>query len=205
MRQIIKDTSNELILAVRSPFEAVLGCATVFTLIFLLYTWLHQPSRTDRMIGLAGAAAICAIVFLFAYEKNDFHFDRQTRLLAWSRQQGFFKHKGVVPIGSIERVVLQSCIGNNRYYPKRRVVLVTRDCELPLTISYQNDRMNEVMAERIRAFLDISSKSLLDDSIESLVATGRDLDAIRLLREKNGLSLSDARDIVDRIKDGTNA
>ncbi|MDD2916091.1 MAG: hypothetical protein PHP70_12315 [Gallionella sp.] len=60
--------------------------------------------------------------------------------------------------------------------------------------------MNEVLAKRIRSFLYMPVNNLVEESVETLVANGRDIDAIRLLREKNDISLSDAHDRVARIK-----
>jgi hypothetical protein len=150
----------------------------------------------DRVIGSLGAAATCALAFLFGSENCDFSFEAATGLLSWSRQRGFFKPKGSAALDSIGSVVLQSCLGNDRYYPKHRVVLVIKDQELPLTIAYEHDAMNEVIAEWIRAFIGKSSKSLTEDSLEELVADGRHIDPIRLLREKTGVSLSEAHRVV---------
>lgn len=201
MKQIQKDSANELTIVIRSPLEAWMGGATIFFLLDLLYTWLSRSSNTDRMIGLIGASATCGLFFLFFNEKCDFKFDLQTRLLTWSRRQGFSKRNGVLPFDAIGRVVLQSCMGNNKYYPKHRIVLLTSEGELPLTISYEYDDMNEIIAERIRNLLGTSSKSLIEDSVESLVAAGRNIDAIRLLREKSGISLTEAHSAVARIRE----
>ncbi|MBI5437802.1 MAG: hypothetical protein HY936_02455 [Nitrosomonadales bacterium] len=203
MKNILKDTENELVIAIRSPLVAWVGGLGIFFLLYLAYLLITQGrSEDERIIGLAGASATCALFFFAGYEKSDFSFDLQTRILAWSRRRGFFRRNGTVPFAAIERVVLQSCMGNDRYYPSHRVALITSNGELPLTAFYEHDDMNEVIAERIRSFLAMPPGSLLEDSVESFVESGRNVDAIRLLREKSGISLAEAHNTVARIKDG---
>lgn len=203
MKNILKDSGNELVIAIRSPLVAWVGGLGIFFLLYLAYLLIIPGhSGDERIIGLAGASATCALFFFAGYEKSDFFFDRQARTLTWSRQRGFFRRNGTVSLADIERVVLQSCMGNDRYYPTHRVALITPNGELPLTIFYEHNDMNEVIAERIRSFLAMPSNSLLQDSVESLVESGRNIDAIRLLREKSGISLAEAHDMVARIKDG---
>ena len=203
MKNILKDSGNELMIAIRSPLVAWVGGLGIFFLLYLAYLLIiHGHFGDERIIGLAGASATCALFFFAGYEKSDFSFDLQSRTLIWSRQRGFFRHNGTVPFAAIERVVLQSCMGNDKYYPNHRVVLITQNGELPITVAYEHDDMNEVIAERIRTFLAIPADSLLQDSVESLVESGRHVDAIRLLREKSGISLAEAHDMVARIKEG---
>lgn len=204
MREILKDSDTELVLIIRSPLIAWVGGLGVFFLLYLAYLLTVQGhAGDDRIIGLAGASATCALFFFAGYEKSDFSFDLKLRTLIWSRQRGFFKRNGIVPFASIERVVLQSCMGNDRYYPAHRVALITTNGELPLTTYYEHNDINEVFAKRIRHFLDMPSNTLLEDSVESLIESGRNIDAIRLLREKSDISLSEVHDIVAGIKNET--
>jgi hypothetical protein len=202
MKNILKDSKNELVVIARSSLIAWVGGMGIVFLLCLAYLLIRGHSGDERIIGIAGASVTCALIFLTGYEKSDFFFDLPSRVLTWSRQRGFFRRNGTVPFAAIERVVLQSCIGNDKYYPSHRVVLVTQDGELPLTVAYEHDDMNEVIAKRIRSFLSMPPDSLLEDSVESLVESGRNVDAIRLLREKEGISLEEAHDTVARIKKG---
>jgi hypothetical protein len=203
MKQILKDSDNELVITIRSPLIAWTGCLGIVFLVYLAYL-LFTPGHSGdkRIIGLVGATATCALTFLAFYEKSMFTFDLRSRILTWSRQRGFAKHGGTLPLTAIDRVVLQSCMGNDRYYPSHRVVLVTRNGELPMMIAYEHDDMNDVIAERIRSFLALSSNTLLEDSVRTLVECGQDVDAIRLLCEKTGITLTDAHNHIARIKDG---
>jgi ribosomal protein L7/L12 len=73
--------------------------------------------------------------------------------------------------------------------------------EIPISIAYEHSDKNEVIAERMRVFLNMSSKTLIVDSIKASIANGKDIDAIRLLREKSGISLNEAKAIVTKIKE----
>ncbi|MFZ2300941.1 MAG: hypothetical protein WAW10_03605 [Gallionella sp.] len=202
MKNILKDSKSELVIIARSSLIAWVGGLGLALLLYLAYLLIRGHSGDERIIGLAGASATCALIFLTSYEKSDFFFDLPSRVLTWSRQRGFFRRNGTVSFAVIERVVLQSCIGNDKYYPSHRVVLITQNGELPLTVAYEHDDMNEVIAKRIRSFLSMPPDSLLEDSVESLVESGRNVDAIRLLREKEGISLEEAHDTVARLKKG---
>jgi hypothetical protein len=92
-------------------------------------------------------------------------------------------------------------MGNDKDFPSHRVVLITKNGELPIMLAYEHDDMNEVLAERIRSFLALSSNTLLEDSVKSLIESGREVDAIRLLREKSGITLTEAHSAIARIKD----
>jgi len=205
MKNILKDSSTELVIITRSPLIAWVGGLGIVFILYLAYLLIITGySGDERIIGLAGASATCALFFFAGYEKSDFIFDLQSRTLTWSRQRGLFKRNGVVPFAAIQHVVLQSCMGNDKYYPSHRTVLVTSDGELPITLAYEHDDMNEVLAKRIRSFLHMPANNLVEESVEALVANGRDIDAIRLLREMSDISLSDAHDMVARIKEAGN-
>ena len=203
MRRIATSTADELLILTRSPLPAWVGGLGLILLLWLGYLLLSGESAgSERCIGLAGAAATCALFFLVGHENSDFRFERHTRRLTWSRQRGFFKRHGTVAFGDIGGVVMQSCIGNDRYYPKHRIVLLTREGELPVTVAYEYDAMNEVMAQGIRSFLGMAADGLVDDSVAALVAAGRKIDAIRLLREKRDLTLAEAQQAVEQINSG---
>ena len=152
IKRIRSDGAERLIVEVRSPFQAIVGAASLIFLVWLGYLWLDHSHETRRMIGLAGAGATC-LLFLAIYESGDFAFDSRTRLLKWSRRIGLVKRRGEVPFADIDRVVVETGMGGNQYYPRQRVVLVTGAGELPLTMSYEHDSMNAAVAESIRDFL----------------------------------------------------
>ncbi|MDD2916092.1 MAG: hypothetical protein PHP70_12320 [Gallionella sp.] len=132
MKNILKDSGTELVIVIRSPFVVWVGGLGIIFLVYLAYLLMTGHSGDERIVGLAGASATCALFFFAGYEKSDFIFDLQSRTLIWSRQRGFFKRGGVVSLAAIQHVVLQSCMGNDKYYPLHRAVLITSEGELPV-------------------------------------------------------------------------
>ena len=203
MKRIATSTADELLIVTRSPLPAWVGGLGLLLFLWLGYLSLSgEPACSEPCIGLAGSGATCVLFFLAGYENSHFRFDRQSRMLAWSRQHGLFKRHGAVAFGDIDGVALQSCIGNDRYYPKHRVVLLTRQGELPVNVAYEYDAMNEMIAQNIRSFLGMTAGDLIEDSVAALVDSGRKVDAIRLLREKRGLSLSEAHTAIAQLRAG---
>ncbi|TAJ96680.1 MAG: hypothetical protein EPO39_19940 [Candidatus Manganitrophaceae bacterium] len=201
MKKIIKEDERELVVEVSSGFLKGIGVAALFFLGFpLIRFFLRNPLDQEHLVGYIGAAVTCGLSYLVAFEEARFSFDSGTRLLTWRRRRSLSKKEGSIPFSQIEQVVLESAIGNNKYYPKHRVILRTGEGALPISLSYEHDDLNQAIAERIRSRLGLSPNALVADSIQSLVERGLDLDAIRLLREKEGLSLADAKKRIAEIK-----
>ena len=95
---------------------------------------LRTPLSEDRLIGFIASAVTCGLIYLVLYEKARFVFDSKTRLLTWSRRRSLSKRQGTLPFAAIDQIVLRSCIGNSRYALQERVILLTREGELPLRL-----------------------------------------------------------------------
>ncbi|MBI3802174.1 MAG: hypothetical protein HY282_00225 [Nitrospirae bacterium] len=201
MKKITKDDDDKLIVEVSSRWVKGVGFGALFFLGFpLIRFFFHQPLGKERLIGFIGAAITCGVIYLGSYEESLFTFHSGARFLTWKRKRSLLEKEGTLPFDRITQVILQSPIGNSRYYPKARVTLLTRETELPLSIAYEQDEMNQVIAERIRCRLGLSVERLVPDAVQSLIDRGLDLDAVRLLREKEGLSLMEAKNKVVRLK-----
>lgn len=201
MKKITKDDADALVIEVSSRMAVGCGLAALFFTFYPVSQRLLQtPLSEDRLIGFIGGAVTCGLIYLVLYEKVRFVFDSKTRLLTWRRRRSLSSRQGTVPFAMIDRVVLRSCIGNSRYAPKERVVLLTREGELPLSIAYEHDEMNQILADGIRRRLGMALEDLVTDSVQLLVERGETIEAIRLLREKQGLSLTEAKGQVDRMR-----
>ncbi len=201
MKKIIKDDTDELVIEVSSRLAKGSGFAALFLVAFPLVQFLlHKRMDEERLIGFIGGAVTSGLVYLVAYESSLFAFDSRTRLLTWRRKRSLSKKQGTLPFGRIEQVILESAIGNTKYSPKHRVMLRTGEGELPLSIDYEHNEINQTLAERIRSRLGLSPESLVIDSVQSLVERGLTIDAIRLLREKRGLSLTEAKSLIAQMK-----
>ena len=86
--------------------------------------------------------------------------------------------------------------------PSRRIVVRTTDgAVIPLTVGYRPDPDGEVLktVDRIRVFLWQYTERAPMQEAERLASSGRKIDAIRVLREEQGLSLTEAKQRVDEL------
>lgn len=199
MEEITEDGTTRLVFRVRSPLQNAVGGLGLVFLIWLAVHWVTGHPNQNRFIGLIGASVTCLLFALFS-ETSDFVFDAGLRRLTWSRRVGLRPRSGTVPFGEIEQVVVRTALGSDAVAPSQRVVLLTRDGELPLTASYFAGDEHVANAERLRVFLGRNQGDALSVSVESLVVAGRDVDAIRELRLARGISLTEAHDEVARIR-----
>ena len=199
MQTISEDGPGRLVFRVRSPLQNAVGGLGLFFLGWLVIHWLTHHPNHDRTIGLIGASITC-LLFMLVSEKSDFVFDARTRRLTWTRRVGFIRRSGQVPFEWIEHVVIRTALGSDSVAPSRRIVLLTRNGELPLSASYSPSDAYEADAEALRTFLGRTQADPLSASVDALVAGGRDMDAIRELRLARGMSLTDARAEVERIR-----
>lgn len=201
MQTIIEDGSGRLVFRVRSPLQNAVGGLGLFFLGWLVVHWLTHHPNHERTVGLIGASITC-LLFMLVSETSDFVFDAATRRLTWNRRLGFIYRSGLVPFEEIEKVVIRTALGSDSVAPGRRIVLLTRSGEVPLSASYSASDEYEENAERVRRFLGRTQEDPVSDSVAALVAAGRDVDAIRELRLVRKISLVEARAEVDRIRRG---
>jgi ribosomal protein L7/L12 len=73
--------------------------------------------------------------------------------------------------------------------------------DLPVTVGYRPDGDGSVLhiASRIRALLGHDSDETHLHNVRALIAAGKTIDAIRVLREEEGLSLVDAKRRVEEL------
>lgn len=199
METIFEDGPDRLVFRVRSPLQNAVGGLGLLFLGWLVVHWLTRHPNHERTIGLIGASITC-LLFMLLSETSDFVFDACTRRLTWTRRIGLVRRSGVVPFGEIEHVVVRTALGSDAVTPSQRIVLLTRNGELPLTASYSPSDAHEENAERLRSYLGRTLVDPLSASIDALVADGRDMDAIRELRLGRGMSLTDAHAEVARIR-----
>jgi hypothetical protein len=157
---------------------------------------------TDRLIALLASAATCFVIAIVFLETAEVEFSRPTHLVQWRRRWGFRERSGSIPFSDIQSVMVERPLGDTGT-PSRRVVLKTRDgAMVPLTVGYQPDGDDAILkiADRIRALVghDVAATSRHD--LEALIAGGRTIEAIRVLREREGLSLTDAKQRVEELR-----
>jgi hypothetical protein len=154
---------------------------------------------TDRMIGLAGGIATCLLAGLVSFERSHFTFDSSTRTIVWSRRWGFRRRSGSIPFDSVREVAVQRPIGDDGT-PSRRIALqIHNGREVPITVGFRPDSDGAILkvAESIRTRLGQPPAGFPVASLQALVDAGQTIEAIKRLREDEGLSLLEAKSRVD--------
>ncbi len=155
---------------------------------------LDQPSWFAIAIGLVLAG--CLVAF-FGIERAIFDCDR--REIRWSKRKLFRHRSGRLSFDEVAAVTLET-LSSSESVPAARVVLLTETGKLALTDHYSGSPLLwRPILERIEAILDLGSEGSLEESLRSLMAQGRKIDAIRLLRSERSLSLEEAKAHIDKL------
>lgn len=176
--------------------------ATMVLLGTAAYDYFVGSRGDDRLIGLLGGAATTALSALIMLEQSHFRVDPRSRLIEWQRRWGFRRRAGITPFADVRDVSVERPLGDDGV-PSRRVVLHLSDGTLlPVTVGYRPDADGAILqaAETIRRVLG-QAPPTLTDSIRVLIAAGRTIDAIKLLREREGLSLTEAKRRIEEMID----
>jgi len=157
---------------------------------------------TDRLIRLLASAATCFVISIVFLETARFEFSRPTRIVTWRRRWGLRQRSGTMAFGAIQSVMVERPIGDDGT-PSRRINLRMMDgATVPLTVGYRPDSDGEILraAGKIRVVLGHKAEETRSDDVASLIAAGKTIDAIKILREAEGLSLTDAKQRVDELR-----
>jgi hypothetical protein len=155
----------------------------------------------DRIVGLLGAAVTCLIVAIVFLERAWFEFSPATRIVTWRRRWGLRTHSGSLPFGSIELVTVERPIGDDGT-PSRRIVLKTKEAQdIPITVGYRPDADGATLeiVSRIRELLGHDTDAMHVNAVRALIGAGKTIDAMRVLRESEGLSLAEAKRRVEEL------
>lgn len=174
--------------------------ATLLMLGTAVYDYFIGARGNDRLIGLLGAATSLALIGIVMLEQARFRFDPTTRLIEWDQRWAFRRRAGVTPFSGVTHVSVEVPIGD-RGIPSRRVVLHLADGTLlPVTVGYKPDVDGSISrtAETLRVTLGHRPPTI-EDSVRLLISQGRTIDAVTLLRERENMSLTEAKRRVEQI------
>ena len=155
----------------------------------------------DRLIGLIGAMATLLGVAAVMYETARWRVDPFHRIIEWDRRWAFQHRCGTLPFADIRHVHIEVPIGDEGV-PSRRIVLHLVDGSMiPVTIGYRPDGDNHIAqaAESIRTLLGHAAKPPVDEMVRALLASGRRVDAVKVLVEHEKISLSEAKSRLDAL------
>jgi hypothetical protein len=167
---------------------------------------LEEPRDATRVgLGLLGALVPFALAALL--ERTVFDFDVTQRRLRWSRRNLFRALGGELPFDDIRDVVLRTRLETDSdtrlrvVHRLHRVALGTTAGEILLSNAWSGDERTQArVADAIRGVLGKSAAPPVEDSVEDMVAAGAIVDAVRLARERLGLSLAEATDRVNEMR-----
>lgn len=144
-------------------------------------------------IGMLLGTVLCAFGAVLLFRRDRFAFDATNRRLRWRKWSLAKASSGEIAFDDIIDVAMESMNtsdGRGTY----RVALRTPDGSIPLTETYSGhvDDWRE-LAGRIRTIVGLAGERAADGDTDALLAQGRKIDAIRQLRETEGLDMTPAR------------
>jgi hypothetical protein len=175
-----------------------------FAALFLItagYDVFFSARGTGRLLGLLASAVTCLLVAIVFLETASFRFGRAMKTITWRRRWGLRERSGSIPFASIQAVVVERPTGDEGT-PSRRITLKTSDgAIIPITAGYRPDADGSIVqiAGRIRALLGHDPAQTHHSPIEALVAAGKVVEAIKVLREEERLTLVEAKQRVDAL------
>lgn len=135
--RITEDTAERLTIQIdESRFAwGLIGVSLLCTVwIGVILATGRFNQNTERFWGLTCGALMFLFGGMAIFERSSFVFDKRSRELSWSRLYMFRKKSGRVPFDLIKDVVSRTLAP--RVNPSRRLVLVLKEGELPLSIAY---------------------------------------------------------------------
>jgi hypothetical protein len=173
-----------------------LACAAYATGI-ALFGW----NDYDHMVTAWISAATMFIPVIVMFERAKFEFDCGTNLMTWERRRTWGMRGGTVPFAEVKEVAVQRPLADSGV-PSRRVCLITGEGEIPITIAYVTDPDDtaSAVAARIRAILGRTEPDTLETA-RAMIARGETIQALTFLRERTGMSLTEAHTQVKRLKE----
>ena len=178
---------------------AILAAASVMFAVGLASHIDGLLSGDKEAIGIALGVLFSAFGAVLLFRRDRFVFDTEQDRVSWRKWSLARSSSGDFAFSDILDVTIESTSGaegGGSY----RVALRTKDRTVPLTEAYAGsaDRWRPTVA-RIRRILGQAGERSGDVDMESLVEQGRKIDAIRQLRETEGLSLTQARTRVESV------
>ncbi|MGA3133024.1 MAG: hypothetical protein ABSD59_19640 [Terracidiphilus sp.] len=194
--RVKRETPAELVVAEGTIWVSCI-CAVVASA--LLYSLRNQGQKLGGLL-MAGFLLAFAAGFVL---KTQVIFNAMERTASWSGRRLFWVKSGTIPFDAIQDVGMDSSVGNHGVLTYR-MTIVTAQGTIPMSDSYSGGKQSKTeMRERILRFLgkEAGSANEADESsIRSLLAQGRKIDAIQLLRSSRNIGLTEAKQQVEAIE-----
>ena len=198
--KITRQTETELVVV-----DSCLWLAIILMAVALILFYAALVSRTRNLLFAGGVMFLFGVPWL---RKSTFTFDAARRMVRYRVLRYVKISTGSIPFADITGIGTETSFGtsNTTIY---RLTVLTRNGPVPMADAYSGGGRNyyETTRQTIQNFVkgDVQSTTMsaLEDreaSIRSLIAQGRKIDAIRLLRNDEDLDLLQAKDRVDAIE-----
>lgn len=154
-------------------------------------------------------ALFLGLFFIAFLSKYTFVFDATQRMVRWHIMRFGWRRAGSLPFDAVKDVVRQSEPGKGR--PTYRLAILTAEGAMPLSSGFggTSDRCRATQSQILQLLHPgqapaatapaTSIAASMDSSVRTLVAEGRNIDAIKLLTSM-GINLTEAKQRVDEIE-----
>jgi len=165
---------------------------------------------------------VSAFFLFFAaafFRHSTFTFDKMQRIARWRRFTVLKNESGSIPFDSIRDIIIDAQAGDHNSV-NYRLVLVTAEGRTPMANLFEGGSIEHYQKLR-RQILDFPETGPLSDavhndtsssvgndgipsdiepSLRALLAQGRTIDAIELLRSRKSMSLTEAKSRIDALR-----
>ena len=166
-----------------------------------------DSTHGGRIAG--GVLGTIFLLWLAAFVRDRrFFFDAAQKMLVWEQRNWFGAQGGRLPFSEIRQVLVtsqrnrdnESSVGG--YGVQYSAILVTDTGTIPLTGSHSSNKQEyEGLVATILSVLTLPHRTpKSEDEIGGLIAAGRMIDAVALIRARKGLDLSQARELAEEIQ-----
>jgi hypothetical protein len=197
--RVTRQTATELVVE-----DSWLWTAWVLAIVSLpfLYAGTFVENRTGNYI----MGVFLLLSALVTVRKSRFVFDARERVVRWRQLFMFRASAGSLSFDDVRGIRIESFEGEGQTY---RLTILTVAKPVPLSSGYTRGEAKYTnLRKTIATFLNLepgSQEGAIDvaPSVLELIRAGRKIEAIKLLRSMNEMSLLDAKRIVDEVESGS--
>jgi hypothetical protein len=212
--KILRQTQLELV-----TVESTLWISIFFALVSLIMIYAAIASGQLKLLFSAGVFALLALVCIW---KKTFVFDAMQRVVRWNGRKIFKTESGTIPFDEIADIGTEArSSGDSRGRAMYRLTILTPQGSVPMAYGYGGYRPRyDSLRKTILALVKPESHTAAapeattsesndaddDPSVRSLLAQGRKIDAITLVRNSDDLGFAQAvqrvEEVDKRMKEG---
>jgi hypothetical protein len=200
--KIVRQTPQELV-----AVDSTVWISMVCGLAALPGIYVALRDGELKPLCVAGLFILFALV---AFGRMTFVFDRAQRTVRWNGRKTLKNESGTIPFDEITDIGTEAISGDGG--ASYRLAILTRQGPVPMAYAYSGnsqryDSLRKTILDFVRPEAGSGSSEGNDASIRSLLAQGRKIDAITLVRASENLDLTQAvrrvNEVEKRMKAGS--